>query len=153
MTLRINRARQTVPILARLSHPIDASLVVQGELVPQRPAGLHSIIPRHVMKPQQVLFRAGLQITKTIAHNRLILTYRVASCGCPVKTDTTIIGTVVVNGVPIVSWFGVPPRSRTIMMFAPHDVVKPKRRHVVNQSFVRLEHDSLYGLRSIRIAS
>src|SRR5437899_7416651 len=73
MPLGIDLALQTVPLNASRAHPIDTALVMHGHLVPQSSPGSHSMVPRHMMKPQQVPFLARVHVRELIADRMMIL--------------------------------------------------------------------------------
>src|SRR2546427_4632304 len=62
----------------------------------------------------------------------------VQTCALPisVESQTLFIGTMVVDGIPIVAFKGIPPWSRTVMMPSPHNVVEAQRSHVVDYCFM-----------------
>src|SRR5713101_1034230 len=104
-------------------------------LVPQRSAGTHSMIPSHMMKPQQKVLRTSIQVRKLIADRLMILTNGIAAGRGAVESDSFGVSTVVINRIPIIARLGIPPRSRTIMVTTPEKVMQPERRHVIDHSF------------------
>src|SRR5262249_19552858 len=45
--LRVDRTGQHIPLPARAPDPVHPTLIVHGQLVPERPARAHPMIPRH----------------------------------------------------------------------------------------------------------
>src|SRR6185436_15730692 len=92
------------------------------------------------MKPKQKLLGTTLQIRKLLPHPLLILTHCVAAAAGPIKSDPKCTSFVIVDRVPIVAFFLVPPRRWSVMMSSPHQMMESKRRHVIHDRLVRLEH-------------
>src|SRR5205085_7883964 len=140
--LRVYRAGQCIPLLPSVARPVNAALVVEGQLVPHRPARTHPVIPRHVMEPEQKFFRAGAQVGEAVADGRTVLTDGVAARRRAVEAEAARVGPMIVDRVPVGARLLVPPRRGAIVVPAPHEVMKAERRHVVNQRVVRLDRKS-----------
>src|SRR5262245_2189573 len=95
-----------------------------------------------MMEPEQKLFRTLLKIRELLSHRRLILADCIAASLRPIESNPECIGLVIVNRIPIVTFFLVPPWRRPVMMSTPKEMMKSKRRHVIHDCFVRLEHHS-----------
>ena len=98
------------------------------------------MIPRHVVKPKQKLFRTLPDIRELPAHGQMILADCVATRLRPIKSDPGVVRLVIVNRIPIVTFLLVPPGRWSVMMSSPHQVMKAKRRHVIHDRIVRREH-------------
>src|SRR5258706_3648859 len=84
-----------------------------------------------------------------VTHWPMVLTHRVAARLRPVESQTSLVGTMVIDRIPIWLSFSVPPGSGAIVMSAPHDVMKTKRSHVIDHRLMRFKHeagDNLYRL-------
>src|SRR5215470_8233812 len=92
------------------------------------------------MKPEQILFRALIYSSELPRDFRTILAHGVAPSLRPVESNPKRIRLVIVNRVPIVTFLRVPPRRWSIMMSAPKEMMQSKRRHVVHDCLMRLEH-------------
>src|SRR5262249_46596331 len=99
---------------------------------------MHSVVPRNVMKPKQQVLRTARDIGKSIAHRRIVLAHGIASVLCAIKTDALLVRPVVVSGIPVGARLSIPPRRRAVVVASPHNMMKTKRSHVIDESFVRL---------------
>src|SRR5438105_3482743 len=97
---------------------------------------MHAVIPRHMMKPEQKLFGASGEVREAVAHFTVILAHGVAACFRAVKSEAAIIGAMVVNRILVLALLAVPPRSRAVMMPAPHNVMQTERRHIIHERLV-----------------
>src|ERR1041385_829695 len=122
MPLRIDRTIELRPRGARRSHPIDAALIVQRHLIPQRPPRFHLVIPRDVMKPEQKLLRTTLDVRELFAHRQMILAHRVAAGLRAIEADAERVRFVIVNRVPVLAFLRVPPRRWSIVMPPPKPI-------------------------------
>src|SRR5262249_31250075 len=133
VTYRINRSGQRIPLLARGSRPIYAALIMQRQFIPQDPSRTHAMIPRDVMEPGQKLLRARAQVGEEVTRRRVILAYGIAPGLRAVEAKAAFVGAVIIGRVPIGAPLFLPPRRGAVMMPAPHNVMQPKRRHVIHQ--------------------
>src|SRR5437764_1711274 len=95
-----------------------------------------------MMEPKQQFFRTSLQVCEMVAHWRMVLTHGVAARLRAVESQPSLVGTMVIDRIPIGLRFSVPPGSGAIVMSAPHDVMKTKRRHVIDHSLMRFKHEA-----------
>src|SRR5215203_4261558 len=95
-----------------------------------------------MMEPQQKLFGTSIKFSKDLSYCRMILRDSVASGLRAVEANTLVIRAMVVDRVPICSLKLVLPWRRSVVVTTPHYVVQTEWRHVVDDRFVRLEHDS-----------
>src|SRR6188474_3410509 len=144
MYLWIDLGTQRGPCGPRGSDPVDTALVFQRKFVPKCAAGLHLVIPWDVVKPEQKLFGTSLNISELLLDGQMILAHRVATCLRPIKPDAKRIRLVIVDWVPIVALFRIPPRRRPVVMSSPKEMMQTKRCHVVHNRIVRFEHQSRY---------
>src|SRR5262245_60738401 len=47
----------------------------------------------------------------------------------------------IIDRIPVITLFCVPPWRGTVMMTTPHNMVQSKRSHIVDQCFVRSNHE------------
>src|SRR6185369_11746660 len=104
-------------------------------------------------KPEQKVFRTLLKIRELLSHRQMILTHCVAAGLRPIESNPERIRLVIVNRVPIVTLFLVPPGRWSIMMSAPKKMMKTKRRHVIYDRLMRREHQSYNRLHGAGIVS
>src|SRR2546423_14834668 len=115
MSFPIDHAAKLGPGGTRRSHPINSALIVQRQLIPKCAAGLHSMVPRHMMKPKQKFFRTCLQVGKLLTHGRMILADCVAAGYCPVEAQPECVSLVIIDRIPVFARLRVPPGRWTIM--------------------------------------
>src|SRR6185369_817552 len=92
------------------------------------------------MKPEQKLLRTLLKIRELLSHRQMILAHCAATSLRPIESNPERIRLVIVNRVPIVTLFLVPPGRWAIMMSTPKEMMQSKRRHVIHDRLMRLEH-------------
>ena len=122
------------------AHTIHTTLVAQAKLIPKCSSGFKLVIPGYMMKPEQVFFRAGLNVAITCRQLRRILRNRVAAGFGSVKPNAFFIGAVVVHRVPVGPAGIVNPGCRSVMVSRTHNVVQAKRHHVVHHRLPRFHH-------------
>ena len=66
----------------------------------------------------------------------MVLAHCIAARFRAIESQTTLVRAVVIDRIPVSARLSVPPGSGTVMMSAPHDVMKAQRRHVINQCFM-----------------
>src|SRR5215510_10314237 len=103
------------------------------------------MIPGDVMEPKEKLFWTSLEVGKLVSHFGVILSDCITPRGGAIETNPFIVGPMEVNWIPVFTLFSVPPRRRTVVSLAPHDVMQPERSHVIDQCFPRLQHRSRNG--------
>src|SRR5437763_11034768 len=70
----------------------------------------------------------------------MILADCVAAGFCPVEAQPECVSLVIIDRIPVFARLRVPPGCWTIMMSAPHQVMKTERSHVVDRGLMRSEH-------------
>nr|GFD49339.1 hypothetical protein [Tanacetum cinerariifolium] len=73
------------PLLLHPQHRVGAGVVAGGQLVPEGAASAEALVPAHVVKPEQVVERAGLGVAPLLLHLRLVERQRIAARGSAVE--------------------------------------------------------------------
>src|SRR5215475_1249891 len=100
------------------------------------------MVPTHVVKPKQKLLRTLLQVGKLVANWTMILADCIATSLRAIEPNAECISFVIVDRIPIIPFFSVPPWRWSIMMPAPKQVMQAKRSHVIDHCFIRVEHQA-----------
>src|ERR687884_320979 len=51
--LRVDLPLERAPRAAHRAHGVDARVIVVDQLLPQRPSGVHAVVPAHVVEPEE----------------------------------------------------------------------------------------------------
>src|SRR5690625_2119692 len=90
-----------VPGLLHPANRLHAFAVFMHQLVPQRTAALHRVIPPHPVEPEQIVVRNPVGIGKNFCNLRMVLFYRIGSCCRTVESNSGLIRFMVVIGIPV----------------------------------------------------
>ena len=151
MPLRVDLAGQPVPGPAHAGDVVHAAAVAQDQLVPQRVARSHAVVPRHVVEPEQEFLRHRRQVAELRRHRRRVLRHRIAAAGTAVEANALRIGAVVVDRGPVRARAAFDPRRRPVVVAAAHQVVQAQRGHVVDHRLARAHHHRHHRIDEARV--
>jgi len=146
---------RTLPQHTIGGHTAHPRIVVVAEALPQRAAVGEPIVPRHMVKPQQILFGAGLEMLIERPVGFAILCRGSGPRGhSAVKAQSLCVGLMIVDGTPLQGIFRlVAIGLRTIVMVEGEDMVQAERHHIIDACLMRGEHHILQCRNRDRVAT
>src|SRR6478735_5125865 len=115
-TLGVDVVLERLPGALQRADLAHALLVAEAELVPERAAGLHLMIPRHMVEPEQQVLRAGIEVAPELLPLGRILGEGVGAGGGAIEAEALGVGFVIVDGSPVGAGELVDPRAWTVVM-------------------------------------
>ena len=88
---------ERVPSPLKIADFINPLLVAQAELVPERAAGLHPVIPWHVVEPHQQVLWAGFEVALDGGQFGGVLLKGIGAAGAARGAEAPVVGLVIVG--------------------------------------------------------
>ena len=142
-TLLVDLGLDFVPDADEVFYLFHTSVVTVLHLFIDGATTLHAVAPRHMMEPEQIALRTGVDVVVERAVGFTILERGVGACMGAIETYAQAVGLVVIHRAPLKWIVGDETVGlRTIMVVEPEDVVKADGHHVIDAGFARAEHET-----------
>ena len=129
------------PLLFKPAYILKTCIIMIAKFLPEALSTFHPILPREMMKPEQIDFRTAFHIGKLTADWFMILTHCITTCQGTIKPNPYCIRLMILRWRPVFPRsFGCPPRTRPIMFIRRKDVMQSQWHHIVYCHFMALQH-------------